>query len=164
MFGENEKSCKSDWLRVSPIGAGYTGILSLWFLFMIALFFAHLTGRQWNWPSLGHIGQFSRRGCLTGKMAHANPHAFSLGITPELFRCAVHCPCTDTLLVWVSSICTLCNIFHLSSGRSATALQSQNLVKTHYFIYLFILIFCSFPFVDFYCSRFCWLSCDSDSK
>lgn len=73
-----------------------------------------------------------RRGCLKGKTAHANPPALSLGLTPELLCCAACCPCTDMLLVRVSSICALCNIFCLSSCRSATSLQSQKLVNTNH--------------------------------
>lgn len=84
-----------------------------------------------------------RRGCLKVKAAHANRPALSLGRTPELLLPAACCPSTDMLLVVVSSICVLCNHFHLSSSRSATSLQSQNLVNTnHVYSQLFLSFYC----------------------
>lgn len=58
--------------------------------------------------------------------------ALSLGVTPVLLSCAACCPCTNMLPVRVRSIRALCNIFHLSSSRSATALWGQSLVNTNH--------------------------------
>lgn len=90
-----------------------------------ALFLPHLTGRQQTWSnSLQRMFERENSSCKSS--------ALSLGLTPELLCCAACCPCTDMSLVRVSSICALCNISHLSCSRSATALQSQNLVNTNH--------------------------------
>lgn len=115
--------------------------------FMNFLSLPHLTGRQWNRSSSAWIGQLAWKGKW---LMQISPHpALALfgnntwALTP---RRAVCCPHTDMLLVRVSSICTLCNIFHLSTNRSATALQSQNLVKTNqiYFVTLSASLILSF--------------------
>lgn len=74
-----------------------------------------LTGRGvgWGWSA-------RTADCLKGKATHANPLCSFLGTnTWALTLCCLCCPCTDMLLVRVRNISALCNIFHLSSSRSA---------------------------------------------
>lgn len=121
--------------------------------YMNFLFLPNLTERQWRWPRLVQVSQHAT-GMFERENGSCKFPTLSLGITPEFLCCAACCPCADMLLVRVSSVHALCNIFHLSSRRSATALQSQNLVTTNH---VYSVIFSSFLLFGFYGNGECSL-------